>query len=37
MPGEVYEGASIDGCGKLRAFATMTLPLLRGAEGNLVE
>ena len=29
IPGEVYEAASIDGCGKLRAFAAMTLPLLR--------
>ena len=29
IPEEVYEAASIDGCGRLRAFVSMTLPLLR--------
>ena len=29
IPGEIYEAASLDGCGRPRAFVTMTLPLLR--------
>jgi ABC-type sugar transport system permease subunit len=29
IPGEVYEAASIDGCGTFRSFISMTLPLLR--------
>jgi multiple sugar transport system permease protein len=29
IPAEVYEAADIDGCGPLRSFVSMTLPLLR--------
>jgi multiple sugar transport system permease protein len=29
IPGEIYEAASLDGCGRPRAFVAMTLPLLR--------
>lgn len=29
IPGEIFEAASLDGCGALRSFFSMTLPMLR--------
>jgi ABC-type sugar transport system permease subunit len=36
IPAELYEAASLDGCGKLRAFTAVTLPLLRPVLGAVI-